>query len=355
MGYVRATIVVTVSLLFAIALPAEDAKKEESSSEMTPQAARAIASGLAWLSANQGRNGSWGGQVPVATTSVACLALMAGGHIPGRGAYGENVRRGLNFILRCASRSGYINESTDGSMGGSSRMHGHGYAALFLAEIYGMTHNMTGVDTVELKAILTRAIRLIENSQDSNGGWTYEPVRSGHEGSVTVTQIHALRAARNAGIKVDINVINRAVDYIKKSSNADGTVNYQLGYGRPSYPLTAAGVCVFLYLGLHNEESTKKAMEALIRYQKGGGSDESGMRSAYYYYTHFYEAIAMSHAGGDLWREYFPKMRDDLVRKMGTDGSWRDSDGSSYGGAYGTGFACIILQIPNRYLPILQN
>jgi len=49
-------------------------------------------------------------------------------------------------------------------------MYGHGFATLFLGEIYGMTHD----DTVKEK--LERAVRLIERSQNPEGGWRYQPV-----------------------------------------------------------------------------------------------------------------------------------------------------------------------------------
>ncbi|OHB77338.1 MAG: hypothetical protein A2Z34_10990 [Planctomycetes bacterium RBG_16_59_8] len=341
-------------MVLLLAAQAKDEKPVAEFIETTPETQKAADRGLAFLAKQQARNGSWGGNVPVAVSSVAGLAFLAGGHVPGRGEYGENVKRAVDFILRCASRSGYISEGGSGH-GGSSRMHGHGYATLFLAEVYGMTQNIPGVETTELKETLKRAVKLIENCQDPNGGWSYEPQPSGHEGSVTVTQIHALRAARNAGIRVNSEVIKKAIDYIRRSTNPDGTVNYSLGGGqRSSFALTSAGVCVLLYLGLHADENVKKGLQALFDYRegKGGGDYSSG---SYYYYANFYAAIAMFHAGGEDWKRWYPTIRDDLLKKQETDGSFGGSESQSYGAAFGTAFACIILQIPSRYLPTLQR
>jgi len=36
--------------------------------------------------------------IGVAVTALACIAFMADGNVPGRGAYGENVSKGLDFI-----------------------------------------------------------------------------------------------------------------------------------------------------------------------------------------------------------------------------------------------------------------
>ena len=69
----------------------------------------------------------------------------------------------------------------------------------------------------------------IERAQSSAGGWIYTPDSGGDEGSVTVTQVQALRACRMAGIVVDKKTIDRAVDYIKKCQNPDGGISYSLG------------------------------------------------------------------------------------------------------------------------------
>src|SRR5262245_17225064 len=63
---------------------------------VTPATQRAIDQSLLWLSRQQHQDGSFGTgnyHGNVAVSSLAGLALMAGGHQPGRGAYGENVTR----------------------------------------------------------------------------------------------------------------------------------------------------------------------------------------------------------------------------------------------------------------------
>jgi hypothetical protein len=72
----------------------------------------------------------------------------------------------------------------------------------------------------------------------------------------------------------------------------------------------------------------------------------------YYFYGHYYAAQAMWTAGGNYWTSWFPAIRDELIegQKRQRDGSWFDI---CY--HYATAMACIILQIPNNYLPILQK
>ena len=52
--------------------------------------------------------------------------------------------------------------------------------------------------------------------------------RFGHndEGAVTITQVQALRACRNAGISIPTKVINKAVKYVVDSANPDGGIRY---------------------------------------------------------------------------------------------------------------------------------
>jgi len=87
----------------------------------------------------------------------------------------------------------------------------------------------------ELHDVLTKAVQLIARSQSGAGGWLYSPDSNGDEGSVTVTQIQALRACRNSGITVPIQTIQNAVDYIRKCANPDGSIRYSLRSGHRQF------------------------------------------------------------------------------------------------------------------------
>jgi hypothetical protein len=71
-----------------------------------------------------------------------------------------------------------------------------------------------------------------------------------------------------------------------------------------------------------------------------------------YYYGLYYAAQAMWTAGGKYWKEWYPAIRDELLtNRRPHEGVWDDRICPHYG----TAMACIILQIPNNYLPILQK
>ena len=61
----------------------------------------------------------------------------------------------------------------------------------------------------------------------------------------------ALRAARDAGIKVEKSVIDKAIAYVKRLQNDDGGFNYMEGTSSNSeFPRSAAGVATLYYAGV---------------------------------------------------------------------------------------------------------
>ena len=67
----------------------------------------------------------------------------------------------------------------------------------------------------------------------------------------------ALRAARNAGIQVDKAVIDRAVEYVRRSQNPDGGFRYMLNSGGSAFARSAAGLSALLYDGIsHGPEGS---------------------------------------------------------------------------------------------------
>jgi hypothetical protein len=59
----------------------------------------------------------------------------------------------------------------------------------------------------------------------------------------------------------------------------------------------------------------------------------------------------MWQAGGEHWQRWAPAIHDVLLARQKPDGSWPET--VCY--EYGTAMACIILQMPNNYLPIFQH
>ena len=314
---------------------------------VTAEADRAIARGLGFLARTQQKDGGWGAQsFPTAMTSLAGLALVAGGNTPYEGKYAPQVRRTTDRLLRIARANddGLIAESRERG----HCMHGHGFAMLFLAEVYGM-----GVDEArqrEIRRVLKNAITLTVRCQSNAGGWLYTPTKNRDEGSVTVSQVQGLRACYNAGLEVPRSVIDKAGKYLDYCSNPDGGICYSAqsrGSSRPA--ITAAAVATMYHAGKYDNPVALKALKYLDNHFGKGGYVAG--RSGNKFYTTFYMAQAMYLSSEARWKRYFPAVRDDLIETQSSDGSWK----GPYGETYATSIALVALQLPYGNLPIFQR
>lgn len=316
--------------------------------EMTPELERSVTQGLRWLASRQNQDGSFGDQrqwgPSVAITSLACLAFMSDGNLPDRGPYGRNVTRGLEYVLKNCAESGLISSDA-----GPAPMYGHGFATLFLGEIYGMTGGGgESAQAQRLHEALVRATRLIQGCQNEEGGWRYYPVPNDADTSVTICQIMGLRSARNAGLEISSKVIDDAVAYVRKCQNGDGGFRYQAHQPPSAWERSAASVASLQYAGVYDDRAISDGLKYVNRF--GAPSRLGGSR--HYFYGHYYAVQAMYLAGGDWWAQWWPQVRADLLAKQMPDGSWEENQ---VGAEYGTAMALIILQMPKRYLPIFQR
>jgi len=353
----------------ALALPSETREElpdgAASRDMLTAKADEAINRGLAYLCRMQNNDGTFGlsnYRWNVAVTSLAGLALMAGGHQPGRGRYGKVVTKALEAVLDAADNNGaglgvqpasppgFLHHFRDSSHG---PMYGHGFGTLFLGEIYGMVQDEALKD--RLHDMLTKAIAVILGSQNDEGGWRYYPNRKEADLSVTICQIMALRSARNAGFYVPKGQVDKCVKYVRDCRDStNGSFRYQRQYNngpRDAFARTAAGVCALYSAGIYKGPEIEQGLQFLVNHHPNNWGLPP--RDMNYFYGHYYAAQAMWTAGGTYWSEWFPYIREELTNSsmIGAEGHWSDPICPEYA----TAMACIILQIPNNYLPILQK
>jgi hypothetical protein len=324
---------------------------------ITPDTESAIQRGLDFLAGCQAQDGSFGDRANsgnAAVTSLAALALLSGGHHPGRGKYGKVVARAADYIVargRASTPIGYLQNSTD--LAGHGSMYQHGFSALFLSEIHGTFPDP--VRQAKARDMLEKAVALTVKGQNKHGGWRYEPRVTVDDVSVTVAQLMALRAAKNAGIFIDKSVVDKAVEYIKACQLSDGGFCYIKGQpGSGSlFPRSAAAIVGLYSAGIYDGPEIQKGLKYLMRYLPTGQRVNTfDIRREHYLYGHYYAALAMWTAGGNYWAEWFPAIRNELLIQRDAGGVWTTD---FFGAAYATAMACIILQLPNNYLPIMQK
>jgi hypothetical protein len=340
--------------------------------EITRESEETLARGLAWLARNQGPEGNWTSN-DLGLVSTAMLAFLADGHVPGRGRYGENVQRAMDYVLRHAKPSGLLNISDPGRA-----MYNHGLSTFVLGQAYGMSSDP------RLGPALDRALKLIAQTQCGDGGWDYQAARQdhGHDLSLAVMQALALRSAVDSGLEVPPEVVDLAIKSVREHFTPEGCpgnaneVEQKKHPGQFTYTpyqagtpaMAAAGIVCMQEFGQYDDwrigkslEKTVKNIEERAKLNEAGPNGRAPFNDAY---TLYYVSQALYQVGGESWKSHYPALRDYLVKsqirepnKPDRDGMWEAGDRVSGrpGEMYVTAVACFVLAIPNRYLPILQE
>ena len=343
-----------------------------------------ISKGLDWLAKTQSKDGHWeafGGQYPLTMTGLSGMAMLMEGSTLREGKYKDYIRRAVDWLMARSQPNGMIgNPNIPGEAG--RYMYGHGYSLLFLSCIYGEEEE--GERRKKLEDMLTRAAKFTHDAQTERestrykdpktgkplklGGWGYVSAKEGNnfdEGSVTITQVQALRAARDAGIAVPPDAIPWAVNYLQESTNDQGGVIYSLaggggGEGRPA--LTSAAISCGFSAGDYNSPLVKKWLQFARAAVQPVGDIRFGQHDEY---THYYFAQAIYKLGEDGWAKLFGSDKDalkwstyraatfpKLKAQQSSDGSWQ---GGQVGPAFITAVHLGILQLDNACLPIFQR
>ncbi|OHB76304.1 MAG: hypothetical protein A2Z34_05805 [Planctomycetes bacterium RBG_16_59_8] len=315
--------------------------------EMTPETHRSVEKGIAWLVENQNRDGSWGcfkGDAPsVAVTSLACLALMAGGGTPERGNHAERIRKALAYLLKTANRRSGMIVANDGT--GLGPLYEHSFGTLFLSQVYGML-SAESRERDDVREALKRATAMISQTQEENGSWQSNL-------AITANMWLALRNANTAGVNVEAISLERIVKFVDSCAQGEGVYGLAPRGGESGHVTysTAAGLRILYGMGKRESDVAKKATEYLL--SKTLGDDYGGRLSEWDYCTAFYATSALLHDEKDSWRKWYPKIRDFLVKKQNPDGSWTVEYCRSCK-AYATALSLVILQTPKRLLPMFQ-
>lgn len=323
----------------------------------------AVKRGVAYLLAQQKPDGSISdGRYQTAMTSLSIMAICASGHPPSeKSKEGEAVRRALEYVLQSERvEKGYFGARDH------SRMYGHGITSVMLAEIVGM-----GADKDQdfrARDRLKQAMELMYWSQerkspknkDQYGGWRYQPKDADSDLSITIWQVMALRAARNAGMEVPRSVIDKAVDYIKrcyrterddngKPKNLKSACGYQPSH-EPRFASAAAGLRALQVCGEYAAPETTGSAQWLREHKPK--YDER-----FFYYGMYYYAQAMYQQGGEHAKEARDFVETTFLDKQKPDGSWESSDGQERdaGIAYATSMALLSLSVKYHFLPLFER
>ena len=326
----------------------------------------AVKSALKWLADNQAADGHWdprshgggketnvlgrdrqgaGGHADSAMTGLSLLAFLASGHTHLDGPYHEDVRRGLEYLMRI--------QAADGNLAGQAApfefMYSHAMASCALSEAYGMTHDE------RLREPVRRAVGYTLKAQDPvGGGWRYRPGDAG-DTSQLGWQLMTLKSAELAGIPIPDNARQGIIRYLRSVSSGKygGRASYRPSE-QTSRTMTAEALVCWQFLGLPRQNpACDEAGDFLLDELPGDGQS-----NLYYWY---YATLGMYQLQGDHWQRWNAALRDVLVRRQEKDGpqagSWNTDDlwGGHGSRVYTTALATLTLEVYYRFLPLYAD
>jgi len=318
-----------------------------------PSAVRLINDrGLGYLAAIQQEDGAWPGPVNngSAITGICVMAFMASGGDPDYGSYAENIRRALRrIVLDQDAKTGHI------TGGGHGSMYHHGLAMLALSEAYGVVNERllwqgTDVPVEDRRTIgqaLELAVRCALTAQRKNpfGAWRYSPNSQDADTTVSGTVLMGLLGARNAGIEIPNEAVEKALSFFKLNTMVDGNVSYQPGQSHGD-GICRASIATLVYaVGKRKDLPEYKAAAAFIKSR----IDQDVKQHPFY--TRYYMAQALFHSDLDAWKAWNQRVVEKLRKMQKADGSIP----SPYGHAYGTGMSVLALALNYRLLPVYER
>jgi hypothetical protein len=330
----------------------------------------AIGNGLKWLAARQAAEGpeagSWAtdeARYRTAVTSLAGLAFLANGYVPGDTAYGRVVERAMAYVKPTMAPDGYLGQ------GDRSGMYIHAICTLFGLSTLGMSSRVA--TDAELAEWCRKSVRVIEEAQKvsrldfARGGWRYTPSTDESDVSVTSWQVLVLHAARQCGYEVDEDGLDAAMRFIngayREQEAAQGGLAgfvYRPGVSQDPEPgATGAALFVKSLIERQADRRVLKSLSCMERFPPTWGGEQY---RGYFFFSSFYMTQGMFQVGDDAWKRYIIPMRRLLLEHQAGDGSWPYPpddmrQGQLAGPAYPTAMAVLILSLEKQYLPMYQR
>lgn len=319
--------------------------------------------GLRHLLKTQDVSGAWKSQHGTpAPTAMGLMVLLASGEDPNYGPYRGPIRRAIRALINEQDPGvGYI-----GGEGGNPSMYHHGFAMLGLAEAYGVVDDR-GLWTEpgaqggkgqgrSIGKALELAVRaaVTANKKNPTGGWHYGPEMQSADTSVSGAVLMGLLAARNAGIEVPDETIDRAIKYYVSMTGGNGNVGYSGGAGNGTEATTSIGVLVFSIARRQALPQYKTAAAFLEKASSGApvaANRMMGVRGNGSSYEHYYRAQALFQCDVQAWEKWNAGLVKTLKAAQAKDGSFS----MSYGPEVDTPLTLLALAVNYKFLPVYER
>jgi hypothetical protein len=337
---------------------------------------RSVDLGLEWLASQQAEDGSFPSN-PVgqpALTSLAVMAFLSRGHVPGEGRYGRQLNRAIDYVLDQQGRRGYfsllpVTPPAEHLRPSQTLLYNHCISGLMLGEVYGMTSGDRSrriEDALAKALVFSRAVQTRHKQHpDEAGGWRYaypDSPTANSDLSVTGWALMFYRSARNAEFEVPKLYFDEGLDFVERcfvpdsAQRDEGVFRYRpvtvQPDARPSLANTGSAILTLILGGRHQSEMVRAAVDWYLTRDY-----PSANQTDYFYIGTYYSSQAIAQVGGATWNRVYPQIVERLVREQAPNGSWPSGRGNetTFGSCYSTSFAVLALTPPYQLLPIYQR
>lgn len=349
--------------------------KRHGGSEQTESA---VGKALNYLASQQNPNGSWGSPESFKTgdaaalSSLALLAFFAHGETFQSKQYGENIRKGCDFLIELA-HSPNIEYAGKG--------FGHAILSYALAEGFAVTGSLS------LRNALETRIKYILSHQNAFGSFamnydnspqpppTQEQLRenplfleimageSACDLSLLGWHIQALTAAKNTGINMenlDKSLTMALEALVKIHQGKKG--GFSQGINMKRFPasdnMIPVGLLGMYFLNAGNSAPARRA-ERLLEEKRPPQWMHGGSFPLYRWYYQTQALFQVEKGRGKRWNTWNENLKKELLKLQNPDGSWPMPDGDNSFrlknktdlSIYSSSLCSLILQVYYRYLP----
>lgn len=315
----------------------------------------AVVKALRWLQKEQKRDGSFGGQKPVAMTGLALLAYLGHCETPLSEEFGDTVTKAMVYLVNNNMKQ---NGKSATDLSDKHWPYEHAIAMYALCESYTFCKQLNIEHVVpNLGDTVEAGTNWIIDNQTGKGGWDYSYNTDQRPGdsSIVAWHLQALKAAQGTGItfpKIK-STINGGLDFLELCQADNGGFGYGLarrpvGPAKGHFTLTGAGALCFQQ---HKGISNSTARKGVKYIEENAFFDFKGKRANLY--EHYYNSQAMINHGGKAWKNYNELFRDELLENQRKDGSWPNPGGPSGHNdpIYTVSLATLMLEVYYRFLP----
>lgn len=308
-------------------------------------------------------------------TSLAVLAFLSKGHLPGHGPYGDRLLRAIDYVLSKQSRGGMFSfypaepfgpQPANWDYPRAHAFYNHAISGLMLTEVMG---SLDPERSERCHDAIERALACSRRYQNANkpdprdnGGWRYMFINNGvgSDLSVTAWQLMFFRSAKNAEFDVPKQHIDEAMAFVRRCYDPQvQRFRYSLAPNdyRFTRAMSGAGILSLSLGGEHNTPMAQTAATSLLRDSFASYNTDGGYERDEYHYSVYYCTLGMFQMGGEAWKNFYPPVVQVLLDHQQRDGGWEAESSSNYffGRTPSTAFSIMALSIADQLVPIYQR